>query len=51
MGAIRTVAEVSVGDALPPRTIHVERATLVQYRRSSARSTSTRCARPAATPW
>ena len=31
MGTIRTVAEVSVGDTLPPRTIHVERATLVQY--------------------
>jgi acyl dehydratase len=31
MGTIRTVAEVSAGDTLPPRTIHVERATLVQY--------------------
>ena len=31
MGTIRTVAEVSAGDTLPPRTIHVDRATLVQY--------------------
>jgi len=31
MGTIRTMAEVSAGDTLPPRTIHVDRATLVQY--------------------
>jgi len=31
MGTIRTVAEVSAGDTLPSRTIHVDRATLVQY--------------------
>ena len=31
MGTIRTVAEVDAGETLPPRTIHVERATLVQY--------------------
>jgi len=31
MGTIRTVAEVSAGDTLPSRTIHVERASLVQY--------------------
>jgi acyl dehydratase len=31
MATIRTAAEVSAGDTLPPRTIHVDRATLVQY--------------------
>jgi acyl dehydratase len=28
---VRAAADVSVGEQLPPRTIHVERATLVQY--------------------
>jgi acyl dehydratase len=28
---VRTVAEVSVGEELPGRTLHVDRATLVQY--------------------
>jgi acyl dehydratase len=29
--AVRTAESVSVGDALPPATIHVDRARLVQY--------------------
>jgi len=29
--AARTLSGVAVGDALPGRTVHVERATLVQY--------------------
>jgi acyl dehydratase len=31
MGAVRTVEQVAAGEALPSRTIHVERASLVQY--------------------
>jgi acyl dehydratase len=29
--AVRTLASVAVGDELPTRTVHVERATLVRY--------------------
>ncbi|MBP8882171.1 MAG: MaoC family dehydratase N-terminal domain-containing protein [Dermatophilaceae bacterium] len=28
---VRTAASVTKGDALPPRTLHIERATLVRY--------------------
>jgi len=31
MSTLRTAQQVSAGDALPSRTIHVERASLVQY--------------------
>jgi acyl dehydratase len=31
MGAVRTVEQVAAGETLPSRTIHVERASLVQY--------------------
>jgi acyl dehydratase len=31
MGAARRLADVEVGEVLPARTIHVDRATLVQY--------------------
>ena len=31
MAGIRTAAEVEVGQQLPGRTVHIERATLVQY--------------------
>ena len=29
--AVRRVTDVTVGEQLPPRTVHVDRATLVQY--------------------
>ncbi|EWT02990.1 acyl dehydratase [Intrasporangium oryzae NRRL B-24470] len=29
--AVRTFADVAVGDVLPPKTIHIDRATLVRY--------------------
>jgi acyl dehydratase len=31
MGDVRTAGEVEVGQAIPGKTVHVERATLVQY--------------------
>jgi acyl dehydratase len=31
MSTLRTTGQVTAGDALPSRTIHVERASLVQY--------------------
>ena len=31
MAGIRKASEVEVGEALPGRTVHIERATLVQY--------------------
>jgi acyl dehydratase len=30
-GAVRRLADVAVGESLPAKTVHIERATLVQY--------------------
>jgi acyl dehydratase len=30
-GAVRRLADVEVGESLPAKTVHIERATLVQY--------------------
>ena len=49
MGGILTVADVEAGQTLPGKTVHIERATLVQYagasldRRSEERRVGKEC--------